>query len=243
MAGFVKPQLRVAHPFGWFDQLEALLARELAPSSRKLRIAFRLATIGTIGAGLVTSCHVNNELGTYIVWLLVGAGPMMSPRKAIIFLVAEAFALMAAVVMARALAETPWLMIPFLFALFSYSTYLGVTRKLGAALLLIEVVCLSTFYGVVFAPQEIGWGAAGAFGGSVIAFGLIVLFDNWLWPDPGEAIWSRPQTFIWMAQPRGGHRCRRRLPTCPHTWRFSIKRWPRACPSIARRSCLPLSLA
>jgi uncharacterized membrane protein YccC len=188
MAGFVKPQLRVAHPFGWFDQLEALLARELAPSSRKLRIAFRLATIGTIGAGLVTSCHVNNELGTYIVWLLVGAGPMMSPRKAIIFLVAEAFALMAAVVMARALAETPWLMIPFLFALFSYSTYLGVTRKLGAALLLIEVVCLSTFYGVVFAPQEIGWGAAGAFGGSVIAFGLIVLFDNWLWPDPGEAI-------------------------------------------------------
>ncbi len=188
MASFVKPQLRVAHSFGWFDQLEALLARELAPNSRKLRIAFRLATIGAVGAGLVTSCHVNNELGTYIVWLLVGAGPMMSPRKAIVFLAAEAFALIAAVVMARAFAETPWLMLPFLFALFSYSTYLGVTRKLGAGLLLIEVVCLDSFYTVVFAPQQIGWGAAGAFGGSVIAFGLIVLFDNWLWPDPGEAI-------------------------------------------------------
>jgi hypothetical protein len=188
MASFVKPQLRVAQPFRWFDQIEALLARELAPSSRKLRTALRLATIGTVGAGLVASCHVNNELGTYIVWLLVGAGPMMSPRKAGAFLVAEALALIASVVMARALAETPWLMFPFLFAVFSYSTYLGVTRKLGAALLLIEVVCLDTFYSVVFAPQEIGWGAAGAFGGSVIAFGLIVLFDNWLWPDPGEAI-------------------------------------------------------
>jgi len=188
MAGFVKPQLRIAQPFELFDQLEALLARELAPTSRKLRMALRLATIGTAGAGLVAICHVNNELGTYIVWLLVGAGPMMSPRKAGTFLVVEALALIASVVMARALAETPWLMFPFLFALFSYSTYLGVTRKLGAALLLIEVVCLNTFYGVVFAPREIGWGAAGAFGGSVIAFGLIVVFDNWLWPDPGEAI-------------------------------------------------------
>jgi uncharacterized membrane protein YccC len=187
MAAFAKPELRVAHPLGWYYQLEALLARELAPTSRKLRIAFRLATIATIGAGLVATCHVNNELGTYIVWLLVGAGPMMSVRKAIAFLIAEAVALLLSVVIARTFAETPWLMLPFLFALFSFTTYLGITRKLGTALLLIEVVCLSAFYGVVFAPQDIGWAAAGAFAGSVIAFGMIVLFDNWLWPDPAEA--------------------------------------------------------
>jgi predicted membrane protein len=78
--------------------------------------------------------------------------------------------------------------LPFLFALVSFSTYVGTIRKLGAGLLLIEVVCIDTFYGVVFAPQKIGWGAALAFGGSVIAFGLIVLFDNWLWPDRSEAI-------------------------------------------------------
>jgi Fusaric acid resistance protein family len=40
----------------------------------------------------------------------------------------------------------------------------------------------------VFAPDEIGWQAAGAFGGSVLAFGVLVLFDNWLWPDRGEEI-------------------------------------------------------
>ena len=78
MAGFATPSSASRSRPGWFDQLAALLARELAPSSRKLRTALRLTTIATLGAGLVASCHVNNELGTYIVWLLVGAGPMMS---------------------------------------------------------------------------------------------------------------------------------------------------------------------
>ena len=53
---------------------------------------------------------------------------------------------------------------------------------------LIQIVCLVTFYGVVFGPQEIGWNAAASFDGGAIAFGVIVLFDNWLWPDPGEPI-------------------------------------------------------
>ena len=188
MAGIARPEIRVAQPPGWFDQLAALLSRELAPSSRKLRTALRLATIGTIGAGLIASAHVNNELGTYIVWLLVGAGPMMSLRKAVAFLIAEAFTLAAAVVLAGILSETPWLMLPYLFALVSFTTYLGTTRKLGAALLLIQVTFLFIYYGVAFAPDEIGWAAAGEFGGSVIAFGTILLFDNWLWPDRGEAI-------------------------------------------------------
>src|SRR5271168_3170808 len=110
MAGFAKPEIRLAKPSGWFDQLAALLTRELAPSSRKLRTALRMTTIATLGAGLVVSCHVNNELGTYIVWLLVGAGPMMSLRKATAFLIAEAFALASSVVMAKILVEAPWLL-------------------------------------------------------------------------------------------------------------------------------------
>src|SRR5258708_36404381 len=107
MAGFANPELRLAQPSGSIDQLAALLGRELAPSSRKFRTALRLATIGTIAAGLIASCHVTNQLSTYIVWLLVGAGPMMSARNAIRFLIAEALGLIASVVMARAFAETP----------------------------------------------------------------------------------------------------------------------------------------
>ena len=188
MTGFAKPEIRLARPSVWFDQLGALLNRELAPNSRKLRTALRMTTIATIGAGLVASCHVNNELGTYIVWLLVGAGPMMSLRRGAAFLIAEALALCASVLMARMLVEAPWLLLPFLFTVISFSTYLGTTRKIGAALLLIQVVCLDTFYTVVFTYNEVGWSAAGIFGGSVIAFGTIIVFDNWLWPDPGEEI-------------------------------------------------------
>src|SRR3984957_1711754 len=140
MNGSAITELRLSRLFSSIDQLGGLLAQELAPSSRKVRTAFRLATIATIGAGLVVSCHVNSELGAYIVWLLVGAGPMMSARKAVAFLIAEAIALAASVVMAGILGETPWLILPFLFAIISFSTYLGTTRNLGAALLLIEVV-------------------------------------------------------------------------------------------------------
>src|SRR5260370_14070297 len=79
-------------------------------------------------------------------------------------------------------------MLPSLFTVLSLSTYLGTTRNRGGACLLIQVVCLNIFYGIVFSPDDIGWVAAGAFGGSLIAFGTVVLFDNWLWPDRGEEI-------------------------------------------------------
>ncbi len=112
----------------------------------------------------------------------------MSLRKALTWQFAVMLALITSVMMARAFAETPWLMLPFVFAWISLSTYLGATRKLGGGMILIQIVCLITFYDVVFAPQEIGWNAAASFDASAIAFGVIVLFDNWLWPDPGEPI-------------------------------------------------------
>jgi hypothetical protein len=54
--------------------------------------------------------------------------------------------------------------------------------------LVIQIVCLIIFYGVVFSPEEIGWNAAASFDGSAIGLGVVVLFDNWLWRDPGEPI-------------------------------------------------------
>ncbi len=105
MAGFAKSERRFAQPSAWFDQIAALLARELAPNSRKLRCCASHDHDCHDRRRPVASCHVNNELGTYIVWLLVGAGPMMSLRKACAFLIAEAIALCGAVVMAGMLVE------------------------------------------------------------------------------------------------------------------------------------------
>ncbi|HTW89859.1 MAG TPA: FUSC family protein [Candidatus Binataceae bacterium] len=188
MAGFIEQQFGIQRPFAWLDRLETLVARELTPSGRKIRTALRISTIVTIAIGLDAICHVNTPLGAVIVWLLAGSGPMMSIRKALAWQIAVMLALITAVVMARALAETPWLTLPFIFAWVSFSTYLGATRKLGVGLVVIQIVCLITFYGVIFSPEAIGWNAAASFDGSAIAFGLIVLFDNWLWPDPGEPI-------------------------------------------------------
>jgi len=188
VTGFIERQSGIRWPLAWLDRLEALLARELAPSSRKIRSAFRIATVVTVAIGLDASCHVNTQLGAVIVWLLAGAGPMMSLRKALTWQVAVMLALITSVLMARAFAETPWLILPYVFAWISLSTYLGATRKLGAGILVIQIVCLITFYGVIFSPEEIGWHAAASFDGSAIAFAVIVLFDNWLWPNPGEPI-------------------------------------------------------
>jgi uncharacterized membrane protein YccC len=173
---------------GWPERLKALLAEELAPGPRRFWTSLRLTAIATLGVGLIAICHVNSELGSYIVWLVVGAGPMMPVRRAAAILIAEGAMLASSVVMARALAETPWLMLPFLFAFMAASTFIIAARKLGTVGLLIQVVSLASLYGVVFAPREIGWASAGNFAGTAIAFGLIVLFDNWFWTDRAEPI-------------------------------------------------------
>jgi hypothetical protein len=172
----------------WFDWLVSLLAEELAPSPRRLRSTLRMALIGTVGAGLVASCHVYNQLGTYLVWILIGPVAMLSLRKAATWLIILGPVVAASVQLAGMLAEAPWLMLTFLFLFTGTINYLSVALDLGAFGLVIQVVTLNTFYGVIFAAGDFGWQAAGLFGGCVIAFGLIALFDTWIWPDPAEAI-------------------------------------------------------
>jgi uncharacterized membrane protein YccC len=186
--GGVRPSLRVPHPFVWLENLWQLLARELAPSERKVRTAVRLATVATFGATLVVCCHVNNDVGTLLVWLMAGAGPMLSTRKGLTSLAAEALLLIFAVATARMFVDTPWLMLPLLFGLYSIATYIQTTLKIGPLLTRIQVVTLDAYYGAVFASRDIGWQAGGAFGGSAIAVGTMLLFDHWLWPDPSEPL-------------------------------------------------------
>ena len=144
--------------------------------------------IGSIGAGLVAGCHVHSALGPYAVWLMIGDAPMMSLAGAATYMLIAAPLLAAAVPLAGILVETPWLMLPFIGLGTALSTYLVVTRKLSPFGLLMQVLVLDTFYGVVFAPREFGSANFAAFGACVIAFSLIAAFDNFLWPDPAEAI-------------------------------------------------------
>ncbi|MGO9265345.1 MAG: FUSC family protein [Candidatus Binataceae bacterium] len=174
---------------GPLDALLTLLGEELALRPHRLRSALRSATIGAVGAGLMAAAHVDTPLGPYLVWLLAGTPTaMMAWRTAVSFTVIEGAALGVAVVLAWVLSQSPVLMLAALGLFAALSTDLIVRFKLGSIGLITQVLVIDTFYGVMFAPGQVGWNSAYTFGGIAIACGIIALTDNWLWPDPAEAI-------------------------------------------------------
>jgi uncharacterized membrane protein YccC len=172
----------------WLGWLSALLAEELAPRPRRLRTALRQATIATVGTGLMAAAHVQNPLGPYIIWILMGANPMMAPRRAVIYLIGTGAVVAAAYPLAGILAESPWLLVTFVGGFSALSTYQISVHKLGSVGLIWQVITLDTFYGVVFNPRDFGWSDASLFGGCAIALALVAAFDTWIWPDPADAI-------------------------------------------------------
>ena len=91
---------------------------------------------------------------------------------------------------------------------------------------MIQVVTLNTFYGVIFDPGDFGWQVSALFGGCVIAFGLIAVFDTWIWPDPAELILPESLAasvarnrarFVDVANFYLGERASRRPPEPPFT--------------------------
>jgi len=127
------------------------------------------------------------QSSAHLVWLSIGGAAMLSFRSAISNIVVIAPFLALSVAIASMLSETPWLMLPFLGLFTGIATYETATLKLGQFGLVSQVVTLDSFYAVMFAPDEFGWGVAATFGGAVIAYLLIAIFDQWVWPDPAEA--------------------------------------------------------
>jgi hypothetical protein len=56
VAGFIEQQFGIQRPLAWLDRLGALVARELAPSPRKIRTALRVSMIVTL------ACWTGREL-------------------------------------------------------------------------------------------------------------------------------------------------------------------------------------
>jgi hypothetical protein len=171
----------------WLDQVSRLIAEEMAPRPRRFRTSLRQTTIAAIGIGLMAAAHVTNPLGPYVIWLLLAPVPMLSVRKAVLYLVLLALLLSAAVPVAGILAETPWLMLPFVGIFVAGSMYLATIYNLGSIGTICQVLVLDTMYGAIFSPDNFGSSDASVFGGCAIALTLVVAFDNWIWPDPAEA--------------------------------------------------------
>ena len=166
-----------------------MVRAEMVPHRRRTRNTIRMTVIGTLGAGLMTACHVESVLGTYVLWTLIGSpGAMMSFAQALGYTVATGILLALSVPLAGILAETPWLMLPFIGITMAVLTYFVTTRRFGSAGLVLKVVVLDTLYDVVFHQHDFATSTASTFGGTALAFLIVALFDTWLWPNPAEVI-------------------------------------------------------
>jgi Fusaric acid resistance protein family len=171
------------------DALFAVLRQELVLRPHRLRSALRSATLTALGAGLMAAAHVDSNLGPYVVWILAGTPTaMLRWSTAVGFTIVEGATLAIAVVLARVLSQSPILMLAMVALFGAVSTYLIGRHKFGAFGMVTQVLVFDTLYGVMFAPDQIGWNAAATFGGLAIGVSLIALFDNWIWPDPAAAI-------------------------------------------------------
>ena len=171
------------------DYVLEIIRAELTPHHRRIRNTIRMATIGTVGAGVMAACHIQSVLGTYIIWTLVGsAGPMMGFGEAFAFTIAAGALMALSVPLAGILAETPWLLLPFLGGTITLMSYTVTTRRFGSPGLVLKVVVIDTFYNVVFYPHTFAETTASTFGGTALAFGILALFDTWIWPNPAEVM-------------------------------------------------------
>jgi hypothetical protein len=163
------------------------LAQQLASNPHRVRTALRMALIAALGAGLMAAMHIDDSLGIYVLWSIVSApAAMMVPAKGIGLIVASAISLAISIPLAGSLVETPWLLVPFFAMVAGGWSYHFTDAQLTNGWRMIEVVFLTTFFIIVFDPKNFGWSVAYTFGGMCVTFGLVMLFDNVLWPDPAD---------------------------------------------------------
>jgi hypothetical protein len=132
--------------------------------------------------------HVDSLLGINAIWATIAApAAKMKPATGMTLILASAAALAASMPLARVLVEAPWLHLPFVAAAVAGSTYLLSDAQLADGWRQVQLFFVNTFWIVIFDPEGFGWSVGYNFGAALVAFGLIVLFDNVLWPDPSES--------------------------------------------------------
>ncbi|MGC1678406.1 MAG: FUSC family protein [Candidatus Binataceae bacterium] len=170
------------------DRLFNSLALDLEAHPRRMRTAIRTGFICALGFGLMAAAHVDALLGPYVLWIMVSAGgAMITPFKALRYVLVVGAGLALSVPLAGQLSEAPWLMLPFLFVAAFGFRYVMSASRLAYAWIVVEITFLTTFYLVVFDPHNFAVEVASTFGGVVISVILVALFDIVLWPNPADA--------------------------------------------------------
>ena len=161
---------------------------ELAPGRQKWRRAIRVASITALGAGVMATMQIANPLGLTVLVNLSLPEAAFPLTRGVVFLFCAAVFQILAVAVAMALASSPALQLTAFVVLAmvtSYSIY--AVPILGRLWLWIQVPAVTVFYMVLFAPAELVRDNTEMFAGMAIAVGLLLLFNNVIWP---ESAWS-----------------------------------------------------
>ena len=168
------------------DAFFDFLARELAPSRRRITEAARTAAKSTITTGLATAMQVLGPFGPLFAYRIGQPGLSLGISEGALT-IAIAAAMQAAIVpITGKILDYPGLIMAFLFVVFAAIAYFSANTRLFMLFALTAVGTISTIYVAIFEPGQIGWGSTYTFDGILVATLVMVLFDTLIWPSPPE---------------------------------------------------------
>ena len=168
------------------DGFFAFLARELAPSRRRITEAARNAAKSTVTTGLATAMQVLGPFGPLFAYRIGQPGISLGIFEGAVT-IAIAAAMQAAIVpITGKILDYPGLIMAFLFVVFAAIAYFSANTRLFMLFALTAIGTISTVYVAIFEPGQIGWGSTYTFDGILVATLVMVLFDTLIWPSPPE---------------------------------------------------------
>jgi hypothetical protein len=164
----------------------AFLARELAPSHRRLIEAARNATKATITTGLAATMQILGPFGPLFAFRIGQPGISLGITEGAITIAFAALMQAAIVPITGKLLDYPGVIMAFLFVVFTAVTYLSSNTRLFMIIALTAVGTITTVYVGIFRPEQIGWGSTYTFDGILVATLVIVVIDTLIWPSPPQ---------------------------------------------------------
>jgi uncharacterized membrane protein YccC len=164
----------------------AFLARELAPSRRRIVEAARTAVKSTLTTGLAASMQIVGPFGPLFAFRIGQPGISLGLFEGALTITCAAMMQAAIVPITGKLLDYPGLIMAFLFVVFTAIAYLLSNTKLFLILALVAIGTITTVYVGIFEPGRIGWLSTYTFDGILLATLVMVAIDTWLWPSPPE---------------------------------------------------------
>ena len=173
--------------FQALERFLAFLARELAPSHRRVVEAARNAAKSTVTTGLAATMQIIGPFGPLFAFRIGQPGISLGLFEGALAIACAAAMQAAIVPITGELLDYPGLIMVFLFVVFATVAYLLCSKpRLFLILALVAVGTITTVYVGIFEPGQIGWGSTYTFDGILVATLVMVVFDTLIWPSPAE---------------------------------------------------------